>query len=154
MATRVLVPIDDSEQSRAALDFALEEFSDAALIAIHVTDPGTVYGATGVEAGTKTSPETGTGVRDDYERIRTHRETEVERLLADARRRAEAAGVALETEALVGDIPKRIIASAEAHDVDRLVIGSHGRTGASRLLLGSVAETVARRSPVPVTIVR
>jgi len=33
-------------------------------------------------------------------------------------------------------------------------MGSHGRTGATRLLLGSVAELVVRRSPVPVTVVR
>jgi nucleotide-binding universal stress UspA family protein len=43
---------------------------------------------------------------------------------------------------------------AAEHDIDHIVVGSHGRTGASRILLGSVAETVARRSPVPVTIVR
>ncbi len=154
MATHILVPIDDGEQSRAALDFALEEFPEADLTAIHVTDPGAVYGATGLETGTRTSPETGTGVRDDYERIRTHREAAVEQLLEDARRRAGAAGVDLETEALVGDVSRRILAYAEDHDVDRIVVGSQGRTGASRLLLGSVAETVARRSPVPVTIVR
>ncbi|ELY55467.1 UspA domain-containing protein [Natronococcus amylolyticus DSM 10524] len=154
MPARVLVPIDGGEQARAALEFALEEFPDAEFVAIHVTDPGTIYRATGLETGAKTDLETGTGVRDDYERIRTRREAEVDRLLEEARRQAEAAGVALETEALVGKVPKRIIAYAEDHDVDRLVIGSHGRTGASRLLLGSVAETVARRSPVPVTIVR
>jgi len=43
---------------------------------------------------------------------------------------------------------------AEDLDVDHIVMDSHGRSGASRVLLGSVAETVTRRSPVSVTIVR
>ena len=38
--------------------------------------------------------------------------------------------------------------------VDHVVVGSHGREGVSRLLLGSVAEKIVRRSPVPVTVVR
>jgi nucleotide-binding universal stress UspA family protein len=43
---------------------------------------------------------------------------------------------------------------AEDHDVDGIVMGSHGRSGISRVLLGSVAETAVRRAPCPVTIVR
>lgn len=39
-------------------------------------------------------------------------------------------------------------------DVDHVAVGSHGRSGVSRLLLGSVAESVMRRPPVPVTVVR
>ncbi len=40
------------------------------------------------------------------------------------------------------------------HKSREIVIGSHGRTDGSRILLGSVAEKVVRRSPVPVTVVR
>ena len=47
-----------------------------------------------------------------------------------------------------------ILAAAERFDVDVLAVGSHGRSGLSRALLGSVAEQVARRSPRPVLIVR
>ncbi|GAB7020902.1 hypothetical protein JCM18750_37640 [Halostagnicola bangensis] len=43
---------------------------------------------------------------------------------------------------------------ADSPRVDHIVIGSHGRSGPSRVLLGSVTERVARRAPVPVTIVR
>ncbi|MFW6265865.1 MAG: universal stress protein, partial [Halanaeroarchaeum sp.] len=42
----------------------------------------------------------------------------------------------------------------EETDVDHVVIGSHGRSGVGRILLGSVAERVVRRSPTPVTVVR
>ena len=49
---------------------------------------------------------------------------------------------------------REIIGFAEDNDVSHIVIGSHGRTGASRVLLGSVAQTVVRRAPTPVTVVR
>ncbi|MFD1525685.1 universal stress protein, partial [Halolamina salina] len=42
----------------------------------------------------------------------------------------------------------------DAPAYDHLVVGSHGRTGVSRMLLGSVAEKVVRESPIPVTVVR
>ncbi|WP_412781655.1 universal stress protein, partial [Aeromonas diversa] len=64
------------------------------------------------------------------------------------------AGRAVRTVIEHGDPSRMIISYTETHDVDRIVLGSHGRSGLSRVLLGSVAETVARRSPVPVTIVR
>ncbi|MDZ7731027.1 MAG: universal stress protein [Natrialbaceae archaeon] len=50
--------------------------------------------------------------------------------------------------------PARLSILQTTKPVDRIVIGSHGRTGLSRVLLGSVAEEVARRAPIPVTIVR
>jgi nucleotide-binding universal stress UspA family protein len=48
---------------------------------------------------------------------------------------------------------RTVVDHATRDDVDH-VVGSHGREGVSRLLLGSVAEKIVRRSPVPVTVVR
>lgn len=70
------------------------------------------------------------------------------------RDRAEKHGVTLTTETGSGRPERAIVAYAEDHLVDEIVIGSHGRTGGSRILLGSVAEQVVRRSPIPVTVVR
>jgi nucleotide-binding universal stress UspA family protein len=53
-----------------------------------------------------------------------------------------------------GDPANEIVAYAEETDVDHIVVGSHGRSGLSRVLLGSTAEKVVRRSPVPVTVVK
>ena len=58
------------------------------------------------------------------------------------------------TEAVVGRPPRTIVDYAEQEDVDAVAVGSHGREGFSRILLDSVAETVVRRSSVPVTVVR
>ena len=59
------------------------------------------------------------------------------------------------SEAIVEDEPAAgIIAAAERSGADAIVMGSHGRRGLRRLFLGSVAEAVVRRSPIPVLIVR
>lgn len=64
-----------------------------------------------------------------------------------------APGLAVKTEVLSG-IPARKIADyARRNRMDLIVVGSHGRTGVSRALLGSVAEGVVRRSPCPVLVV-
>lgn len=61
---------------------------------------------------------------------------------------------AVDMELLQGAPKEEIIRFAETNDVDHIVMGSRGRSGMSRLLLGSVAETVVRHSSVPVTVVR
>ncbi|MFC4438989.1 MULTISPECIES: universal stress protein [Natrialbaceae] len=144
MPKRVLVPVDDSNRSTQALEFALEEYPDAAITALHVLDPGDFYAATGIEGGAMAN----------YDEIQEHHETRADTILENAAEQAAEHGVTIETERIVGGISRSIVDYADDNDVDHVVVGSHGRTGASRILLGSVAETVARRSPVPVTIVR
>jgi nucleotide-binding universal stress UspA family protein len=53
-----------------------------------------------------------------------------------------------------GHAAKTIVRYAEENDVDHIVMGSTGRSGISRVLLGSVAESVTRRAPCSVVIVR
>lgn len=57
-------------------------------------------------------------------------------------------------EAVVGYAPSVILDYEEEHDVDLIVLSTHGRSGLERLLLGSVTERVARRASVPVFIVK
>ncbi len=63
-------------------------------------------------------------------------------------------GVSVSTLAVTGDVADEILAAASAVGADALVVGTHGRKGFSHLLLGSVAEKLVRRSPVPVVSVR
>lgn len=76
--------------------------------------------------------------------------------LGAASKAADAAG--LEDVACVTtsgrDIAEAIVAYAEAHGYDHIVLGSAGRTGLSRLMLGSVAQAVVTKAHCPVTIVR
>jgi len=55
---------------------------------------------------------------------------------------------------LVGDEATEITEFAERNHADLIVMGTHGRTGLGRLLMGSVAETVLRQAPCPVLIVK
>ncbi|ELY86641.1 universal stress protein [Natrinema altunense] len=144
MAKHVLVAVDDSTQSTEALEFACTEYPDATITALYVLDPGDFYAVSGVE---------GTAVAN-YDEIEGHHQDRAEDVLDGAREQAGEHGIDLETDYVIGGVSRSIVDYAAEHEVDHIVVGSHGRTGASRILLGSVAETVARRSPVPVTIVR
>lgn len=93
--------------------------------------------------------------------------TQIERAYVDSGKKALEsagqllgnAGVAFETRlvtepAVIGDIAGSINAAASEWGADLLVIGTHGRRGVRRLVLGSVAEAVIRQSTMPVLLVR
>lgn len=135
----VLVPVDGSEPSDAALEYALEQFGDDEITVLYVMDP--------VDGSTAWGP----GSADDWVSAAEERSKSV---LSAAEEHASNAGVSVRTESVVGRPARAIVDHAEEHGIGHIVVGSHGRDGISRVLLGSVAETVVRRSPVPVTVVR
>ena len=142
MGRRILVGYDGSPQAEDALDYALDEHADDELVLLYAIDPGEAgYGG---RAATPSYPE------EWYEQARANAAD----TLASAVERAGVAGVDAETAFEVGGPANAIVQYAEAADIDHIVTGSHGRSGVTRILLGSVAETVIRRSPVPVTVVR
>lgn len=144
MGTQVLVPVDGSEQADAAFDYALREFPEATLVLLHVINPARAgYAA---QAGLPSFSE------EWYENA----ENEAEAMFDEARERAADKGFegGIETATEVGQPARVIVEHAEDHAIDHVVMGSHGREGITRVLLGSVAEAVVRRSPVPVTVVR
>lgn len=142
MPSRVLVPIDDSEQARTALEHALDAYPDAAFTGLHVINP--LETARTTEMGALSYAE------EWYERA----EERAEALLKEAGETVAEHDVEFETAIEVGRPSREIVRYAKEGEFDAVVIGSHGRTGVSRILLGSVAEAVVRRSPVPVTVVR
>lgn len=138
MTRNVLVGIDGAEQSLRALEFALNQFPDADVTALHVVDPVDV-------AYTREASE---------DPLFEKRWDEVDDVLANAAAFATERDRAIETASETGDTAETIVEYATEEGFDQIVLGSRGRTGLSRVLLGSVAETVARRAPVPVTVVR
>ncbi|WP_353634557.1 universal stress protein [Halobacterium sp. NMX12-1] len=140
--TKILVPVDGSEQSKEALEYALEHFKDAEITAINVIDP--------IEAG-YTAQATVPGYSEEwFEQAKDA----AEELFDEAKQTAGEYDTNIDTTTEVGRPSRAIVEYAEENDFDHVVMGSHGRSGVSRILLGSVAESVVRRSPVPVTIVR
>ena len=145
MTRRILVPIDGSDHSWKAVEYALETFDGEEIHVLHVVDPAeSVY--TGVEGG-----------YSDQRSFEVARAAG-EELCEEARDHAENTGAlettVLETAVEVGRPTREILGYAADQEVDHIVMGSHGRSGVSRVLLGSVAETVMRRAAVPVTILR
>ena len=136
----VLVAYDGSRPAQQAVEYAVAEHSDEELILLRV-----------IEAA---EGSTGAGIGLVKERLKELREESAAAVSEDVDDVLEAADVEFRIETAVGDPAREIVAFAEANDVGHIVIGNHGRDGVSRVLLGSVAERVVRRAPVPVTLVR
>ena len=142
MDERTLVPFDGSPLSRRALDRAIDHHPAGPILVLYVVDPMlAVY-----EAETKGL----SGASAWDERVGAI----AEEVLGEAEAIAAAADYEVETATAVGRPDREILAYADEQAVDHIVMGSHGRRGLSRLVLGSVAERVVRRAPVPVTVVR
>jgi len=81
-------------------------------------------------------------------------ESETRRLISDAVERAHKVSLVASGETRRGVASYEILAYAQRFGADLIVMGTHGRSGFEHLLLGSVAEIVLRKSPVPVLVVR
>ncbi|WP_181685611.1 universal stress protein [Halorhabdus salina] len=142
MGKRILVPVDGSDQARKACEFAIEEFPEAELTLLHVINPA--------DAGYSVQASIPTFSEEWYERQKAEAADRFDEIEADASEH----GIRVERAIEVGKPTHAIVEYVENNDIDQIVMGSHGRSGVSRILLGSVAETVVRRSPVPVTVIR
>jgi nucleotide-binding universal stress UspA family protein len=142
MFKRILVPLDGSACAQQAFDVALSlaKSEQAELEVCSMVDPIVVCGTT------PPSPALDLLLRDA--------ENEARRLVTTAIQLAHVAGVKAAGEARNGAPPDEILNVAGRFHADAIVMGTHGRTGLRRLFLGSVAESVLRRSPCPVIVVR
>jgi len=140
MYDTILVPTDGSPGFEQVIAHAGEvaEIHDADVLALYVVD-ATSYTGLPMEASWE-------GVREVLDGQGEAALTEVERLLDD--------GVDLETTTVEGRPNREIVRVARERGVDCIVMGTHGRGGIDRLILGSVAERVVRTAPVPVVTVR
>lgn len=119
---------------------ALTHFPEAEVTVLNVLDPaGAGYGERSAE-----------GPADGGSDPAKTRATE---LFDAAETLADEHGRTVDTAVVEGPPADAIVRYVEDHDVDGIVMGSRGRSGVSRILLGSVAGTVVQNSPVPVTVV-
>jgi nucleotide-binding universal stress UspA family protein len=90
----------------------------------------------------------------DFAKLETDLIADAERRLGELAAKKGANGVTVATRAVLGEPVWEICQAAESEHADLIVMGSHGRTGLAHVLLGSVAERVARHAPCPVLIAR
>jgi nucleotide-binding universal stress UspA family protein len=147
MPSKLLIPIDGTPLSKRALEFAFDNFGDSEIVCLHVqnsVDPA--YGE-GVDVPVSAAD---WQLTDAEERIKIV----TDQVTSEAETVAERHGKDIEIVTTRGKPYRKIVEYVEDFDIDHVVIGSHGRSGRDRLLLGSVSENVVKQAPVNVTVVR
>src|SRR5262245_54511729 len=136
-AKKILFPTDFSPASEEALRWAtsLARDTGATMIIAHVEEPPLAYGGGEMYVAADETD------RDELRRAL------VKIVPLDH-------NVPFEHKLLVGDPASAIVEAAETEDADIIVLGTHGRTGLTRLLMGSVAEAVVRRANCPVLTIK
>lgn len=142
MFDRILVPTDGSNAVKPAVDMALDLATthDATLHALFVVDQpasvsGTAEGFSGLDNLLRALEEEGREATGGIEA------------------QAEERGIETATAVRQGNPADGILSYATEHDIELIVIGTHGRTGVKRALIGSVTEDVVRHSEIPVMTV-
>ena len=147
---RILLAIDDSSCSRAAVQAVIDRSrpADSDVLVLHVVEwPKHLSASIPFADATEAAREV-VGVRDDCRRRGAQ-------LVDDAVSRLRTAGFAARGELRDADDARAEILAVEAGwKPDVIVVGSHGRRGVDRWLLGSVSEAIARRAACSVEIVR
>ncbi|SMF99619.1 universal stress protein [Burkholderia singularis] len=145
MYKRILVAVDGSETSRHAFDaaLALAKENAAELQPYYVVENATIYyNVPGYDPAPLRNQliEQGNALAQE---------------LAQRMRQANVTGTMKigEAETSLADVPSLIIEGAKAFGADLLVLGTHGRRGVKRLVLGSVAEQCVRQAVLPVLLI-
>src|SRR5215216_5169245 len=142
---KILLAIDDSQNSEAAVE----------TVAARPWPPGTtVRVLSAVENIVVPAAELWYDAGGDLEKARQELTRRAEQLTAHVAEQLAAKGLAVETAVRHGDPRSAIVDEAKEWSADLVVIGSHGRTGIRRWLLGSVAQSVVGHAPCSVEVVR
>ena len=143
---KILLALDGSKFSEAATNIVITQIKakDTKVHLLHVVDPFPAR-----LAGNKGSQET-----PDFVAARLEQRDYAKELLSRATEKLRSAGFEVTSAVEEGDARDAILNHAERWRADLIVVGSHGRKGLDRFLIGSVSEAVARHARCSVEIVR
>ena len=132
---KILCPIDFSDFNNAANEYAsvLAKSTGASVIYLHVTVNADVYGSYAYVA----EPADESAILEKLKEVTPTIQ-----------------GVEADHVVLTGGASEAIVEYAKENEIDIIVMGTHGRTGLGRLLMGSVAEEVVRRASCPVLAIK
>lgn len=155
---RILVPLDGSERAAAALSHAetLASLAKAHLILLQVIPSSAML----ISESAISAPSMGLPTVDpfvssaQYQSVEQALAQEAQKSLDEAVAPLRANAIDVETVILQGTPAEAILTYATDNKIDLIVMSTHGRTGLTRIVFGSVAESVLRRSPCPVLLVR
>jgi nucleotide-binding universal stress UspA family protein len=136
----IVIATDGSENTQKAISYGIKlaKLSGATVHALHVVDTSSVTQSW--TAGRETI----------YEILKK----DGQKAISKVKECGEASGVEVKEVLLEGHPSGEVIDFAENNDIDLIVMGTLGKTGLDRFLMGSVAEKVVRNSKVPVLVVR
>lgn len=143
----IVVPVDLSDCTQHVVDQAAELAAGGSrrVVLVHVVEP-----PVGLAPDTLIQTAQGEKIQTVHEYL----ESDAEQRLAPFVQRVERHGIEAESRIARGEIVDAILATSDRENARMIVMGSHGRTGASRWVFGSVAERVLRQARCPVTVVR
>jgi nucleotide-binding universal stress UspA family protein len=146
MYKRILVPVDGSATSRRGLRAAIDlaKTQRARLVILNVVDAMPVLAS--LEGVMAYDPGIVEALREGGKKI-------LAKAAAEAKKRGVAAKTVL-AENIAGRVADAIVRTAKKQRADLLVLGTHGRRGLTRMVMGSDAELVVRYTPAPVLLVR
>jgi nucleotide-binding universal stress UspA family protein len=141
---RILVPVDGSPTAAKGMKEAIRiaRAGRGKLLLLHVVEEYSAFA----------SPEVGASIGPIIDALRQSGRRTIDRVARDAKR-AGAQSQSVLVENFGGRVADTIVMQAKRLRADLIVMGTHGRRGVSRVLLGSDAELVVRYSPVPVLLV-
>jgi nucleotide-binding universal stress UspA family protein len=142
----IMVPTDGSGFDREAIRVALRiaERSDAKVRLVRVLATGSFFGMAATAEGTAIAAEV----------VRSERDTALSELYALAAECRAASTASITVDLHAGPIGDVLQGYARRNDVDLIVISTHGRSGISRLSLGSVTDSLIRHTTIPVLVVK
>lgn len=153
MYQKIMVPLDGSELAECVLPH-VERFISGCqvktIVFVRVIEPDTLT----YKGAYVTSVEDLQKIETNAKKIEESRKSDAAKYLEGVLKRLKPVGVKFQTEVLSGKTADSLVDYVEANAVDLILIATHGRSGVSRWVRGSIADRILRASRVPVLMVR
>ena len=154
MYKKIMVPLDGSELAECVLphvDGFVSGFQVDKVIFVRVLEPTPALFS---EMSSTTNPHALESIQKNIAMIDKERRSSAAKYLEQVISRVKLGGIKYKTDVLVGKIADSLVDYVEANEIDLVLIATHGRSGISRWVRGSIADRVLRSSCAPVLMVR
>jgi nucleotide-binding universal stress UspA family protein len=153
MYQKIMVPLDGSELAECVLPHVegfIANCQVSTIVFVRAVKPEPM-----VTRGAYTTGEVDLSViEENTKRIEEEKKASAKNYLDQVVGRLKGDGVKFQTEVLVGTVAESLIDYTESNNVDMILIATHGRSGVSRWVRGSIADRILRGSSIPVLMVR
>lgn len=152
MYKKIMVPLDGSELAECVLphvDGFVTGCQVETVIFVRVVEP-THYSAVSLTS----SPQFHKTMQENAKLIEEEEKSSAARYLKKVISRVKQGGIKYKADVLVGKVADRLVDYADANEIDLVLIATHGRSGISRWVRGSIADRVLRSSRAPVLMIR